>query len=313
MAEPGSWDVVTTVKATQAQIESFWRHHLALGAARVFLFMDDPANTYIASDPRVCCIRADGSDGTQPRPPAIEDRQTDNATRAARISQSDWILHCDIDEYLDADGRVSRVLMRAGEEVGVLLVPPTEPVYTAFPTSFAEILAAAHFKVKTPDMEAASAFWARRYGEMIGLTNAGFWGHRRGKSLYRTRIAREGRSIPLHAFSHDRARKLGQKEARGLHLRHFDALDFDSWLQKNCARVQGGVLARMAGDKRNALSQRIHDALERGGPDAARALFTTMFGMDETLLAEGLAQGFITTRKPLRPSAAVAAEPEQME
>lgn len=298
MATPASWDVVATVKALPEQIEGFWRHHLGLGAARVFLFMDDPASTYLATDPRITCIRAEA--GGASRPPAIEDRQTANATRAARISQSDWILHCDIDEYLDGDEPVASVLARAAEDVGALIVAPVEPLYESFPASFADILAARHFKVKVPEVEAAQAFWARRYGEMIGLSNAGFWAHRRGKSFYRTRLAREGRTIPLHGFSHARARSVGQKEARGgLRLRHFDALDFDSWLAKNCARAEGTVQARLAGDARNALSRLIRDTLHDGGLDQAKALFATMFGIDEPLLAEGLERGFIVTRAPL--------------
>lgn len=267
--------------------------------------MDDPASTYLASDPRVVCTRTEA--GHVPsRPAAIEDRQTANATLAARVSQSDWILHCDIDEYLDGDGPVASVLGRAADDVGALIVAPAEPLYETVPARFADVLAARYFKVKVQDTDAAHAFWARRYGEMIGLSNAGFWAHRRGKSLYRTRLAHEGRTIPLHGFSHARARRVGQKEARGLRLRHFDALDFDSWLAKNCARAEGAVQARMAGDKRNAQSRLIRDTLHEGGPDRARALFATMFGIDGPLLAEGLERGFIVTRAPLTPGAGAA-------
>lgn len=299
MSNSITWDVVATVKAAPEHIESFWQHYLRLGASRVFLFLDDPACQYHPEDHRVTIIRADAEN----RPPAVEDRQTANATHAARISQAEWILHCDVDEYLATDAHdqsVSQVLSHAPADANALLVPPTEPIYLSFPETFTDILSARYFKVKMPDMAAAELFWAGRYGDLNTLSTAGFWAHRRGKSLYRTALARRGKNIPLHGYSRARARKLGQKDATGLNLRHFDALTFESWLAKHRGRIDGSVQARMAGSKRNALSQRVTDVLAREGLEGAQELFFRMFGADQALLNDGLAQGFIAEHPPLR-------------
>ena len=48
-----SWDVVVTAKDTREAISLFIRRYKAMGAARIFLFYDDPDHVHLFDDDAV--------------------------------------------------------------------------------------------------------------------------------------------------------------------------------------------------------------------------------------------------------------------
>ena len=55
-----SWAVVATVKAAEEKVLAFVAHHLSLGAARIYLYFDDPddpAHAAVAGLHRVTATR----------------------------------------------------------------------------------------------------------------------------------------------------------------------------------------------------------------------------------------------------------------
>ena len=120
--------IVTTLRGAGTVLESFVRHHLALGFGLLYLFFDDPLDRGLAwakaaSDSRVVALE---------RGPELEDawrrcaqysyyaphlehevmaRQCLNAEVAVQQAQADgiaWLLHIDADELFHAPGQDAR-------------------------------------------------------------------------------------------------------------------------------------------------------------------------------------------------------------
>lgn len=288
-----TWDVVATVKAPMPYVARFVEVYRSLGAARIHIFYDDPALSFaLPGDDlvqRVCTPEY----WAGKRPRAVEKRQMQNATRAALASSSDWILHCDIDEFLHAPRPVSDVLARVPDGCGCYRVLPAEAVFASRPQTTAELFATPFFKSTRPGWQACRDFWQGIYGPLYEHSRAGFWGHRVGKSLIRrSRLAEIG-TMPIHMPSGAPLAGLAPVVSKDLTLRHFDALLPDEWLRKHLDRVEGRVKAVWAGAERNRQSQLIHDAHTRQGPEAALALYDRMYVLDRPSLDAGLALGTV--------------------
>lgn len=292
-----SWDVVCTVKAPKEQVESFVSHYLALGASRIFLWYDDPAFSYSFDDARVQVMTA-SPEQLANRPRDIETRQIRNATTSARESQSQWILHCDIDEFLDPNRPMAEILAETPPECLSIVIRTIEPVYREVPRTHADILAADLFKMPGRP-ENTRRFWAAAYGDVAAFSDEGFWAHRVGKSISRLSVLERFNKLPLHRFFRAKGDAVGVVKASDMFLRHFDALDFEAWLQKHSQRVTGLVHAPLAGPLRDRQSQYIHQVYTEQGLDAAFDLYSRMMVFPERMIARGIKRGLLAERKPL--------------
>lgn len=230
------WGIVSTIKAGAEDILRFAAHHLEMGAHRLYLYLDAPcpdAFGHLKAHPKIRVITCDdtywGKQGrTKGRRPAKHQvRQSANATRAYHRQAAgdvDWLLHCDVDEFLWPPQRVGAALAELPAEALCARVRPVEALAGGDGTAFK---AAA-------DSAAASDVYGAHGAELRG----GFLSHTQGKLFVRP--GQDGLELRIHnAFAGETANP-GQAELAQIDLCHFHARDWDSWLSHYRYRLHRG-------------------------------------------------------------------------
>ena len=225
------WAVVATVREPAALVAAFAAHHLALGAAELWLFFDDPEDP--AADvaealPRTRVVRCDDAYWRdrrgRARPALQSQRQMANATFAGNRTRADWILHTDADEFLWCEGPLSDELARLDDSHGWLKIRNLERVWLGGEPG-ATIFEGAFRRALLPG-DALDA--AAIYGDTARFLRMGLAGYPVGKALSRTgrgyrltvhRPEAEGEAPPFRV-------------ARTVHLLHFDGLTPRHWAAK---------------------------------------------------------------------------------
>ena len=126
-----TWAVVATVDEPPAVVQAFVAWHLALGASQVFIYCDrpnDPVQSILAHLAQVTVVGCDAAHWLRvgkSRPRRHEVRQVRNARDADARAKTDWILHCDADEFVWAGVSVQSVLAGALDQTDCLVLPVT--------------------------------------------------------------------------------------------------------------------------------------------------------------------------------------------
>lgn len=294
-----SWSVVATVRASAPVCEIFARHYLARGARQVFLFHDDP---------KVACnVALDGVRNTvcsdrwwrRGRPDALEERQVHNATKAKAWCETDWILHCDVDELIWSAQGIAEVLSLVSEDVGGIVISTAEAVYAA-PPSEDTIFRTPFFKFFLDERGRPRAYRdisQQAYGDLWEASKYGFWGHILGKSLIRAK-ADVGR-MPLHYKKQEQINGfLMRQQAPQLVLRHYDTLSPELWKEKHLRRIRSEVSVPMAGRFRKRQQALIAEAAKQDGEAGLDRLYLKMSTLPPDILAECVAHGFVRVIRP---------------
>lgn len=214
-----------------ALVVAFAAHHLALGAAEVRLFFDDPgdpAAEMAGALPGVRAVRCDEAHwrGLMGGRPALQSvRQLANATQAAAQTQADWILHADADEFLWCEGTLAEELGRLDASHGWLKLRNLERVWlggepgqTVFEGAF-----------RRPVLPGDAVDLGAIYGRDARFLRMGFAGYPVGKALVR---ARRGYRLHVHAPRQSDGAMPPFRVARRVHLLHFDGLTPRHWAAK---------------------------------------------------------------------------------
>jgi hypothetical protein len=222
-----SWAVVATVKAPEEKVLAFVAHHLSLGAARVFLYFDDPddpAMAAVSNLSRVTATRCTEAYWAERggRHDRHQNRQSRNASDAYGRCDTDWLCHIDIDEFILAPRPVADCLADIPEGTIVTRLEPFE---------------AMHDPQLTDDIYTARVFrGALRHeqrhlrsgvlGPYAEVNRDGLLSHANGKVIFRTRI--RGLGPRLHGVFLN-----GIRVEAGWHpelkLLHFHAQDRQAW------------------------------------------------------------------------------------
>ena len=236
------WGVVATVKATPAETMAFAAHHLAVGAHRVWLHFDDPADPaadLMEGKKGVRVIRCDAAYWQRlcgARPDTHQERQTRNATRLFRRAPVDWVAHLDVDEFLLAQTDVTALLAALPAPQPIARVEPFEALFE--PGLPDDIYTARHFRgaLRGPD----GASQARKlYGDIGPLLRDGMLSHSVGKAFFRT--AEQGMVVHIHGARQGGARVPGGGFVPGLGLLHFHAENPERWLGRLAYRLDKGA------------------------------------------------------------------------
>ena len=212
-----TWSVVATVDEPAALVAAFVRHHLALGATEVFVFLDnpDPAAEAALSGLEGCILTvcdadywANSTRGKRPR--MHPGRQIYNANAAYAQTRADWLLHCDCDEFLRETKGLLAELARAGENRVFLRLFMAERVYTGHETGLFDGV----FRHFLPDYDLVGP---AIYGEYAGYFKDGLTGHKAGKAIVRT-----GRDVKMGIHSPEGHPP--HLHVKSTHLLHFDGL-----------------------------------------------------------------------------------------
>ncbi|KIC20952.1 glycosyltransferase family 2 protein [Leisingera sp. ANG-Vp] len=229
-----SWGIVSTIKADACDILDFASHYLELGAHRLFLYLDAPCSAafqHLKAHPKIRVTACDDAywkrQGNRPKKHQV--RQTANATRAyhRQAKDVDWLLHCDVDEFLWSSSPAAAELAALPPDVICARVRPAEALAGGDGSAF---------KGYVPPSRRAGA--GRLYPQFGGYLNGGFLSHLHGKLFCRTGI--EGLELRIHhAYLAGQANP-GSAELAGMDLCHVHARDWLSWQGHYRYRLQKG-------------------------------------------------------------------------
>jgi Glycosyl transferase family 2 len=234
-----SWGLVTTLRAPKALVMAFVDHHLALGAARLWLYFDDPDDPAYDAVAALPCISATrcGPDHwekiTKRRPDKVENRQSRNAQDAYAGCPLPWIGHVDVDEFIWPARPVSAFLDAVPQTEPMLRMEPFEAMHDLAqpdgpPRAFRGALKARHADLRPAILG--------RYAETLP---EGMLSHSVGKAFFRTGIP--GLSLRLHGAFRDGARVPGPPFTPGIALLHCHAQDLSTWQAALAFRLTQGA------------------------------------------------------------------------
>ena len=217
---PPSWSVVATVDEPAALVLAFALHHLELGAARIHLFLDGPnpqAEDALRDLPQVqlvVCDAAHWASSVRRRNPKLHTgRQLVNANVAYAQTRSDWLLHCDCDEFVRDGAALTEELSATGPNRVYLKLPVAERVYPPDAPPDATDPFDGIFRFPLSDFDTLGS---QIYGDLALFLKDGVTGHRAGKAVVRT-------GLPITMGIHSPEGPPPHRTARS-RLLHFDGL-----------------------------------------------------------------------------------------
>ncbi|WP_417254110.1 glycosyltransferase family 2 protein [Celeribacter sp.] len=179
-----TWAVASLGDEPAPLIAAFARHTRAIGAREVHIFLDRPnpdVERLIGDRDGIFITTCDQAfwdrENRGRRPERHTGRQKFVATYVYRRTNCDWVLHCDVDEFI-ADGQaLSNALAKADRNKG-LVVRNAERVY--LPDTVQDTIFAGGFRHPTSfTPEDAEAL----YGRFAKFLAFGLTGHRVGKTI----------------------------------------------------------------------------------------------------------------------------------
>lgn len=266
-----TWAVVATVDEPPALVQAFVAWHLSLGAAQVFIYCDrpdDPVQDTLVHLPEVTVVPCDDAHWLRlgkSRPRRHQVRQVRNARDAYQRAETEWLLHCDADEFLWVGGAVSVVLSGVPLDADGLILPVAERAHRADDPGTSIFEGAFRRPFREPN-----ATGCRLFGEAYTLTYRGMTGHAQGKAF-----VRRGRDLqmsvhrPRPVRGHEEV-ALERAPTDALELLHFEGLTPAYWAYKLSRMVH--ALAERDGMPPSKHRRRQADAL-LAQPEAAGAIY----------------------------------------
>ncbi|MBL9047962.1 MAG: glycosyltransferase family 2 protein [Tabrizicola sp.] len=223
-----SWDTVATVKAPVEQILAYTAHHLWLGARSIRLYLDDPRTTLpdcLEQHPRVTITRCDDGywQSQGKRPEGHQGRQSRNARHAYSGTDSTWLAHLDVDEFILAERPVEQILDDVSSDVRLVKLEPFEAVHD--PALAEDIFTARTFR--GPLRHEFADLRKVALGEYARLMPLGTLSHAIGKVFFRTGIP--GLLPRIHGAMLKGERVPASDRNPEMRLLHFHAQDREAW------------------------------------------------------------------------------------
>jgi hypothetical protein len=216
--------VVATVDEPSTLVRAYARHHLAIGAQEVHIYLDRP-NPVAQADldqlegcfVTLCDAAYWRETNSGKRRERHTGRQKHNAENALSKTKCEWLLHCDGDEFVeDADALMAELV--GGKKSWLYLrIPNVERVYG--PNSSGDHLFEGEFRSLDDQHEERGE---EIYGRFAKFLRQGLTGHAEGKSIVRVGAPlRMGIHMPLPAEEGGRLTHTWCSRAR---IFHFDGL-----------------------------------------------------------------------------------------
>ena len=190
VSDQPTWSLVVTTKAPAVFVKCFIAHHLLLGAKELWVFFDDPQDVafdVVNAIPGVRAFRCDQNHWAQSesgRPPTVSKRQMFNANLALRHSQTDWLGHIDMDEFLHPLTPLAEMLASVASHVQTVRLPPCEKVFPHPPTVFRDTLTGPFKKALGQNQDGWMAN-VLLHGDIAQYFPAALQGHFAGKIFLR--------------------------------------------------------------------------------------------------------------------------------
>ncbi len=181
-----SWSTITVTKEKPEHVRAFVAWHLGAGADEVILFYDDPNEDVTDFDhlPQVKVILGNSEywDKNGGRLNSRSARQVHGATLGYGMARTNWVLHCDTDEFVYGDN-IAECLGEVSKQFATAQVLPVERVFLDGETnqSYSDTF-------RSPIRRKHAQKLNRIYKYPYQLTQ-GLRGHRNGKVFIRSGIS----------------------------------------------------------------------------------------------------------------------------
>ena len=272
---PPNWSVVATVDEPAALVLAFALHHLELGAAQIHLFLDGPnpqAEAVLRDLPQVQLVVCDtahwAASVRRQKPKLHTGRQVVNANIAYAQTRSDWLLHCDCDEFVRDGAALTEELSGTGPNRVYLKLPVAERVYPPEAPPEATDPFDGIFRFPLTDFDMLGP---QIYGDLAPFLKDGVTGHRAGKAVVRT-------GLPITMGIHSPDGPPPHQTARS-RLLHFDGLTRLHYKIKLLRRAHEPPITRPLrhGPARIAQYDRLRAVVDQ--PDQLRDLVGSLKGL----------------------------------
>lgn len=292
-----SWSVVATVDEPAALVLAFVLHHLEIGAERVEIFLDAPNPEVqdllhsVAQAGVTLCDEAFWAASARKRKPKLHPgRQIANANLAYARARTDWLLHCDCDEFVRDGHALIEDLAATGPSRSFLRLAMAERAYAGPET---QALFDGIFRFPIDNFAEVGP---PIYGDLVPLLKDGITGHKAGKGLLRTGL---GVKMGIHAPEV----RQPQRTAKGVRLLHFDGLTRLHYMIKLLRRAHEPAVKAPPrhGPARIAQFDRLRGLVKR--PSEAAALVEQLKRLRPAQLDELRALGLVDER-PFQPMGA---------
>lgn len=235
-----TWDAVATVKAPIEQVLAYVAHNLSLGVSHIWLYFDDPETPVpdlLGGHPKVTVMLCDDRywKSRGKRHDKHQSRQSRNARDAYGRTQSQWLTHIDVDEFILADKPVDRILEAVPADVRVVKLEPFEAMHD--PGLPDDIFTARSFR--GPLRKDFADLRPLALGEYEHLLPQAMLSHSVGKVFFRTGIP--GLSPRLHGAMLDGERVPSSERNPDMRVLHFHAQDREAWLAALPFRLTRGA------------------------------------------------------------------------
>ncbi|MEM6758390.1 MAG: glycosyltransferase family 2 protein [Pseudomonadota bacterium] len=230
------WGLSATLLADPEDILRFAAYHAALGAHRLYLYLDDPGSAAydrLKAHPTVRVTRCDAAhwDTLAGRRPAKHQvRQCLNATHAyTRRAEVDWMIHIDVDEFLvpQATTIADALAQAKGDAVRAR---PMELLADGDGTAFKA------FIPPGPQRQQIVRALYPTYGHAL---RGGFLSHVAGKVFVRTGLG--PLDIRIHDVFGDGAQRVTARDSNKIALAHCHARTWSEWSQHFAYRLERGA------------------------------------------------------------------------
>lgn len=280
-----TWGIVSTIKAPLGAILDFAAHHVALGAHRIYIYLDapdPPTRAALKAHPKIRVFDCDERHWKRlgmARPAMHQPRQTANASHChTRPPEVDWLIHMDVDEFLWPEGDpprpVAETLAALPADCHCARVRPAEQLAGA-PDLFKRFIPAG------PERD---ALVARIYPQFGAHVKGGFLSHLAGKLFLRTGLGPV--RVKIHNAYLGAVMNPGEVELTELILCHAHAKSWEEWRAAYRYRLeQGSYRAGLAPTRpRDQGGMSLHEVFSlieaEAGEDGLRAFFDELGAVD---------------------------------
>ncbi|NBV60874.1 MAG: glycosyltransferase family 2 protein [Rhodobacteraceae bacterium] len=290
MSGATKWGLVAAIKAPPAQVLAFAAHHLALGAHRLFVHLDDEnqaAFEALSAHPKCRPVLTNAPYWEKlgmKRRVKHQARQTENARHAygRAAGQVAWLAHIDVDEFLSPLPSAAPI----GQQLAAL--PPgclsarMRPAEALAPLTPQPVT---HFKMLHPERATRDRYARALWPDYGAHPNGGFLSHVAGKLFYRTGVA--GLRVQIHNIFVQDQMNPAEAPLPDTLLLHCHAPSWQAFLHHFAYRhAKGSYRGELRPGQQDGLTlhQLFAYLLDTGGEAALQRFYATVCTATPTLL-----------------------------
>ena len=285
-----SWSVICFANEAPEHLKAFVAWHLGMGAERIHLMLDDPADGIAEMFDHLPQVDARVfRPNDWPKPADREkvgrhDRHNTLSTMAYHAVTSDWALHIDVDEFIFPTEDVADLLARIPDDIPAIRIYAADRLLPEGYTHWASDTYRLHTETRYPE-------WLDKIYDHPDQFMFGLRGHSNGKLFIRSGM--DGVKVMSHRISREKPISIKHsKWSDDFTLLHMFVFDYDHYQRKadwKFMRGPGNQRRDAAIENPTRRDQRrieLSEAFEQGNTDAQRRIFDDLFVFSDERVAQ---------------------------